>query len=49
MYESGIIYSDLHAKNFMIDLLNHDNIEVIDFESSHVKFDDMSYNSRLIY
>jgi hypothetical protein len=47
MYESGIIYSDLHAKNFMIDLLNHDNIEVIDFESSHVKFDDMSYNSRI--
>lgn len=47
MYDNGIIYSDLHAKNFMVDLLNDDKLEVIDFESSHVKFDDLSIQSRV--
>ncbi len=47
MYNVGIIYFDLHSKNFMVDLNDHNNIEVIDFENSHVKFDDCSYISRI--
>lgn len=41
MYDNGIIYTDSHAKNFMINpLLDDIKIDVIDFEYERVKFDD---------
>ena len=46
MYDNGIIYSDLHSNNFMVYLCKL-GIEVIDFELSHIKFDDFSVNSRI--
>lgn len=37
LYDNGIIYTDVHAKNFMV---NNDNVvKLIDFEYSQVKFE----------
>ena len=46
MYDNGIIYSDLHSNNFMVYLCKL-GVEVIDFELSHIKFDDFSVSSRI--
>lgn len=41
MYDNGIIYLDNHPKNFMITEDDHSyKMNIIDFESSFVKFDD---------
>lgn len=40
MYDNGILYLDNHAKNFMIN--SNNEVEVIDYESNYVRFDDFS-------
>lgn len=41
LYINGIMYQDIHPKNFMIDLTNK-KVNLIDFELGHIKFDDLS-------
>lgn len=40
LYDNGILYLDIHAKNFMIN--SHNKINLIDFEHANVVFDDFS-------
>lgn len=35
LYENGIIYSDIHAKNFVV---NNNDVKLIDFESEYISF-----------
>lgn len=40
LYKNDIYYTDVHSKNFMV---NNEDIKLIDFEFSQVKFNDPSY------
>lgn len=44
--KNDIYYTDVHSKNFMV---NNDDIKLIDFEYSRVKFDDPSYIDVVFY
>lgn len=37
LYKNGIYYTDIHAKNFMVD---NNDVKLIDFEYDQIKFDD---------
>ena len=41
LYQANIVYSDTHAKNFMISMID-DTIKLIDFDSSYLSFDENS-------
>lgn len=45
LYENGIIYNDVHAKNFMVG--KNDDIKIIDFEPYLVSFD-QEYDKRML-
>lgn len=40
LYDNGILYLDIHAKNFMIN--SHNKINLIDFEHGNIIFDDFN-------
>lgn len=44
--KNDIYYTDVHSRNFMV---NNDDIKLIDFEYSRVKFDDPSYIDVVFY
>jgi len=46
LLDNGIVYLDIHPKNFMIDMKSlNKEVKIIDFDSTYVKFED---NKRLI-
>jgi len=46
LFDNGITYLDVHSRNFMLDLSSLDEkIDIIDFDSQYIKFDDNSLYS----
>jgi len=48
LYKYGIIYIDIHSKNFVINPLTQ-KINLIDFDFNYVKFDDKSLIKKQLY
>lgn len=45
MYENGVMYLDIHDKNFIINKKN--NVQTIDFEDKYIMFDDYSDETKM--